>query len=124
MSEWTDELKSDVVAAYKEAKPTPENTMDIVVKLAEDFEKTPNGVRMVLTKEGAYIKKVAAKAAASGGKTGGTRVNKAEAIAALAATISAEGKDADDEILSRLTGKAANYFNEVIKSILSDAATE
>lgn len=119
MSEWTDELKQEVVEAYESRDPTPENTMDIVVELAEEYDKTPNGIRMILTKAEVYVKKVAAKAAAKSG-TGGTRVNKADAIAALGAVIEAEGGDVDDEILSRLTGKAAVYFTGVIKSIVED----
>ena len=120
MSEWTDELKAEVVEAYESRDPTPENTMDIVVELAEEYDKTPNGIRMILTKAEVYVKKVAAKAATKSGATGGTRVNKAEAIAALGAVIEAEGGDVDDEILSRLTGKAAVYFTGVIKSIVED----
>lgn len=122
MSEWTDELKAEVVESYENREPTPENTMDIVIELAEEFDKTPNGIRMILTKAGVYVKKVAAKAAsASGGKTGTPRVNKAEAIDALAAVIEGEGGTADTEILSRLTGKAANYFTGVIKDIVGES---
>lgn len=120
-TEWTDEIKAEVVEAYLGRDPTPENTMEIVVELAEEFDKTPNGVRMILTKAEAYVKKVPAKAAAkSGGATGGTRVNKAEAIAALSAIIEGEGGELDDAILSKLTGKAAVYFAGVIKHIVED----
>ena len=115
-TEWTDELKAEVVAAYLERDPTPETTTDILVELAEEFDKTPNGVRMILTKAEAYVKKLPAKKAAKEG-TGGTRVNKAEAIEALSAIIEAEGGNADEAILSKLTGKAAIYFTEVIKQI-------
>ena len=115
-TEWTDELKAEVVAAYEAYNPTPENTMDIVVELAEEHDKTPNGIRMILTKAEVYIKKTPAKKAAKEG-SGGTRVNKADAIEALSAVIEAEGGEVDEAILSKLTGKAAIYFTGVIKTI-------
>ena len=118
-TEWTDEVKAEVVEAYLGRDPTPENTMEIVVELAEEFDKTPNGVRMILTKAEAYVKKEPAKKAAKAG-TGGTRVNKADAIAALSAVIEGEGGEVDDAILSKLTGKAAVYFTGVIKHIIED----
>jgi len=109
--EWTDELKAEVVAAYEAANPTSENTMEIVKGLAEQFEKTTNGVRMILTKKGVYVKKEVASASSStatGDKP--KRVNKAEAIAELKKVISDAGKDVDDDICDRLTGKAAVYI--------------
>jgi hypothetical protein len=118
-TDWTDELKAEVVAAYEEREPTPENTSDILVELSEEFEKTVNGIRMILTKAGVYVKKTPAKKAAKEG-SGGTRVNKAEAIEALSATIEAEGAEVDEAILSKLTGKAAIYFTSVIKTVTSD----
>ena len=119
MSEWTDELKAEVVAEYEKRDPTPENTMEIVMELAEEHEKTSNGIRMILTKAGVYVKKVPAKKESKAG-TGGTRVNKAEAIAALSAAIEAEGAEVDESILSKLTGKAAVYFTGVVKTIVED----
>ena len=118
-TEWTDEIKAEVVEAYLGRDPTPENTMEIVVELAEEFDKTPNGVRMILTKAEAYVKKEPAKKTAKAG-TGGTRVNKADAIAALSAVIEGEGGEVDEAILSKLTGKAAVYFTGVIKHIVED----
>jgi len=113
--EWTDELKAEVVGAYEAANPTPENTMEIVKQLAEQFEKTSNGVRMVLTREGVYVKKEVAKAStstASGEKT--KRVNKAEAIGTLKKAIEDAGKAVDDDICDRLTGKAAVYITGLL----------
>ena len=64
MSDWTDELKEEVVAAYLEREPTPENTMDIVKELAEEYDgKTPNSIRMILSKAGVYVKKTPAASA-------------------------------------------------------------
>ena len=115
-SEWTEELKAEVVQEYLNQDPTPENTMDIVAEIAENYDKTVNGVRMVLTRAGAYVKKAAS---ASSPKSGGgsKRVNKAEAIDALKDAITSVGQEVDEDIVSRLTGKAAVYFTSVIKAV-------
>jgi len=113
--EWTDELKQEVIGAYEDSSPTPENTMEIVKDLAETYEKTPNGVRMILTKANVYVKKVAASTAKTGTTAkGGTRVNKTEAIATFKKAIEDSGKDVDDDICDRLTGKAAVYLTGLI----------
>lgn len=120
-NEWTDELKQEVIAAYEEREPTPENTMEIVKEVADQFDKTPNGVRMVLTRAGVYVKKtVASGGGKSSGSTGGAkRVNKAEAIDALKAKIAAANQDVDNDICDRLTGKAAIYFTGILENITS-----
>lgn len=114
MSEWTDELKDEVVEMYTKREPTPENTMEIIKELAEEYEKTPNGIRMILTKAGVYVKKEPAKASGEGKATSGTkRVSKDEAHGALREVITAVGGEVDEEIISKLTGKAAMYLAEV-----------
>ena len=86
--------------------------------IAEEFEESPNGVRMVLTKAGVYVKKApATKAASSGGSTGGGRVSKAAAIEALTVALTDAGQEVDEEIVSKLTGKAAMYFAGVIAAV-------
>ena len=114
--DWTDELKQEVIDAYEAADPTPENTMDIVKEIAQKFEKTPNGVRMVLTKGQVYVKKVQATSSTTGTGTASKRVNKAEAIAELKAAITNAGKDVDDDICDRLTGKAAVYISGLLSA--------
>ena len=57
---WTDEKKAEVIEAYESANPTPENSMEIVAEIAEEHNESPNGVRMVLTKAGVYVKKAPA----------------------------------------------------------------
>lgn len=113
--EWTDELKQEAVDAYLKESPTAETSMDIVKNIAEDLEKTANGVRMILVKAGVYVKKETAKASAStseGTKT--TRVNKAEAISTLKKAIETLGKPVDADICDRLTGKAAVYITSLL----------
>ena len=117
---WTDEKKAEVIAAYEAADPTPDNSMEVVKEIAEEFEESPNGVRMILTKAGVYVKKTPAaggSAKASGGSTGGTRVSKAAAIEALTAALNDAGQEVDEEIVGKLTGKAAQYFTTVISAI-------
>jgi len=123
---WTDEKKAEVVAAYEEAEPTAETSVEIVKQIAEDFEESPNGVRMILTKAGVYIKK------AGGSSTGGstedkpasTRVSKAGAQEALAAAILAHTDvEAEDDVVSKLTGKAAVYFKSVLDVAVSKASS-
>jgi len=122
MTQWTEELKKEVIAKYEEAEPTPENSTEIIKEIAEDIEASPNGVRMVLVQAGVYVKK-AETAGSSKTKTstkstgeGGKRVNKESAIADLRAAIEAKGAAVDEDILSKLTGKAAIYLLGVIKS--------
>jgi transposase-like protein len=115
MPEWTDELRKDVVERYLAEKPTPDTSIDIVKSIADDLDATPNGVRSILIKAGEYIKKgnTSSKEESS---TGGTkRVNKAEAQAQLSELIESLGKEADADILSKLTGKAAVYLYETFK---------
>lgn len=114
-SAWTDELKQQVIEAYKDREPTPENSMEIVKELAEEFEKTPNGVRMILSQAEVYVKKEPAKGT-SGTKSGGSkRVSKQDAIDALTAVIEGQGLEVDEDIVSKLTGKAAVYFTDLLK---------
>ena len=112
---WTDESKAHAISLYEEQDPTPETSMEIVKDIAEELDESSNGVRMILTKAGAYIKKTPAKAsAASGGSTGGTRISKAAAIETLTSAITDAGREVDEEILSKLTGKAAVYFTTLL----------
>jgi hypothetical protein len=97
---------------YEEREPTPENSMDIVNEIAEEMGQSPNGVRMVLSKAGVYIKKEPAASASKSKttKSASTRVSKEDAQAQLIAAIEAAGKEVDSDIISKLTGKAAVYF--------------
>lgn len=117
MSEWTDELKELVIEMYEADSPTPETSVQIVKKIATEIEKTPNGVRMILSKANVYVSKAkTAITASSDTDEKPKRVSKADAIAELSALIT-QHCEVDGEILSKLTGKAAVYFSGVIKSI-------
>lgn len=122
---WTDEKKELVVAQYVEIMENQFDTdeqrasasMEVVTQLAEEHGETPNGTRMILSRAGVYIKKAptAKSSTPSAGSGGGKRINKAEAIQALRNSIAAiDPALVQDEILDKLTGKAAAYFVEVI----------
>ena len=113
---WSDEKKAEVVAAYTAKNPTPENSMEIVKELAEEFEESPNGVRVILSKAEVYVKKEA-PAKAAGAATSGTRVSKAAAAEALVAALADAGQEADMDIIDKLTGKASQYFTTVVTAI-------
>ena len=113
---WTDEKKAEVIEAYEAQNPTPENSMEIVKMIAEELGESPNGVRMILTKAGVYVKKTPA-VKSSGGGTGGGRVNVAAAQEQLTAAISDMGKEPDAAIIGKLTGKAAVYFATLINEL-------
>ena len=116
---WTEEDKQSAIAAYKAGNPTPENSTEIIKEIAEEMEQSANGVRMVLVQAGVYVKKEASTSTAKTGtgasKTAGApRVSKESQIADLRALIEAKGAEVDDEILTKLTGKAAAYFAKVL----------
>jgi hypothetical protein len=110
---WTDEAKAAVIQEYVDANPTPENSMEVVKEIAEAHDQSPNGVRMILTKAGVYVKKTASTPA-EGEKPASTRVSKQGAQEALTAAIVAAGKTADEDIISKMTGKAAQYFTSLL----------
>jgi transposase-like protein len=121
--QWTPELKAQVIEKYLAQNPTGETSTEIIKEIAEELEASPNGVRMVLVQSGDYVKKDAGAGATTttkaGAKTaeGGTkRVSKESSITALKEAIKAKGAEVDDEILDKLTGKAAIYFTKVLST--------
>ena len=117
---WTDESKAQAVSMYEAGEPTPETSMEIVKYIADELDESPNGVRMILTKAGVYVKKTpAAKSSggATGGGAGGTRVSKAAAAEALIAALGDAGQPVDEEIIAKLTGKASQYFTSILVAI-------
>ncbi len=117
---WDDAKKAKAVELYQEREPTPENSMEIVAEIADEMGETVNGVRMILSKANVYIKKDPAKASTSSKTStsgGTTRVSKEDAHNALTAAIEASGQSADSEIITKMTGKAAQYFTGLFTAI-------
>ena len=115
---WTDEDKQNAIETYTGGNPTPENSTELIKQIAEDMSQSANGVRMVLVQAGVYVKKEASaspsktKTTATGDKA--PRVSKESSIAELRAALVDANKPVDDDILSKLTGKAAVYFLSVL----------
>ena len=111
---WTDEKKEQAIEMYREQEPTPETSMEIVKEIADELGESPNGVRMILTKAGVYVKKTPATGNGGGTSSGGTRVSKQAAQEAPTAAITDKGLSVDEDIISKLTGKAAQYFTGLL----------
>lgn len=120
MASWTDETRAQAVKLYKAANPTPETSTEIIKEVAEEMEMTSNGVRMVLVQLGVYVKKDPNAASKSTKEGGGTRVSKESQINALKAVMKDNGLPVDEEILDKLTGKAATYFVTVLTQAVAE----
>ena len=115
---WTDESKAEAVEMYTASEPTPETSMEVVKEIADELGESPNGVRMILTRAGVYVKKTPASGgSAKSGSTGGGRVSKADAQQALSDALSDAGMEVDDSIISKLTGKAAVYITGIVQKL-------
>ena len=115
---WDDDKKAQAVSMYEEQDPTPETSMEIVKDIADELDESPNGVRMILTKAGVYVKK--SPATNGGGNStggGGGRVSKQAMQEELIAAISDAGQAVDNDIIDKLSGKAAQYLAGVIAAI-------
>ncbi len=114
---WTDEKKQEAIDMYVAEEATPDNSMEIVKDIAEQLEESPNGVRMILTKAGVYVRKTPAPRSGGSSSGGGGRVSVADAQAAVTSAIGDAGQEVDAAIIGKLTGKAANYFANIINNI-------
>lgn len=124
---WTDDKKAQVIAKYVEIMNTEYKTdaeraaasVEVVKELASDFGESANGVRMILTKANVYIKKGAGESSsATKSTTTATKASKADSAQALKNAIAAiDPALVDDEIISKLTGKAAQYFTTILLKV-------
>lgn len=125
---WTDQKRAEVIAEYTQIMTEQftddteraANSIEVVKQLATKHGESANGVRMILQKAEVYIKKEATtstRAVKTGetGEAGAKRINKVEAIQDLKNAISAiDPQLLDDDILDKLTGKAAAYFASLL----------
>lgn len=123
---WTDDKKAQVIAKYTEIMNTEYKTdaeraaasVEVVKELASDFNESANGVRMILTKANVYIKKGAGETSGATKTTTATKASKADSAQALKNAIAAiDPALVDDEIISKLTGKAAQYFTTILLKV-------
>lgn len=111
---WTEELKATVIAQYVAAEPTADTSIEILKEIAEEHEVSPNGVRMILVKAKVYVAKT--PAASSATASGGTkRVSKGDILQELTDLIKEKGKEVDEEIINKMTGKMGTYIIELLK---------
>ena len=116
---WDDAKKAEAVDLYSSQEPTPETSMEIVKDVADSLGESPNGVRMILTRAGVYVKKspTRSSSSSSSNSTGGGRVSKADAQNTLKDAIQDAGQEVDMSIIDKLTGKAAVYITGIINAI-------
>ena len=90
---WTDEKREQAVEMYTKANPTPETSMESIKEIAEELQESPNGVRAIISKAGAYVKSTPAgkTAGATSKAAAGTRVSKAATHEALTAELTELG---------------------------------
>ena len=106
---WTDESKAEAVELYTTEDPTPETSMEIVKTIADTLGESPNGVRMILTKAGVYVKK--APATSSAKSNGGGRVSKADSQQTLKDALSDAGQDIDGDIIDLSNSPISGRIN-------------
>lgn len=112
---WDDAKRNKAVELYEAQEPTPTNSVEIVAQIAEELDETVNSVRMLLIQKGVYIKKEAKAGTAAGSSGSKTpRVSKEDSQNSLKDAIEAKGLEADMDIISKLTGKAAVYFTGIL----------
>ena len=89
--------------------------------MAEEFEESPNKIRIMLHTAGVLKENeipAASKTAIKNLKTKAEstpRFLKEDAIAALVAAIETKDLTVDEDIVNKLTGKAAVYFTSLLK---------
>ena len=112
---WDDAKKAEAVDLYSGQEPTPETSMELVKDIADSLGESPNGVRMILTRAGVYVKKSPTRSSSSSNSTG--RVSKVDAQNTLKDAIQDAGQEVDMSIIDKLTGKAAVYITGIINAI-------
>lgn len=115
---WTDDKRDEAKELYLAANPTPETSVEIVKEIADELGENVNGVRMILSKAGVYIRKSTSVSDAPS-KSKSTRVSKDAAHEGLRNAITDVGQVPDEEIITKLTGKAAIYLTTVINSTIA-----
>jgi hypothetical protein len=118
MADWTDESRAALIKAYLAEDPTPETSPEILDSLVEDFDCTVNGARIILSRAKVYVGKAKATTKTAAGSSE-KKESKADSLARLTSAIEAQGIEADNTIISKLTGKAAAYFADTFEKALA-----
>lgn len=126
MAMLSDEVKQEVIMEYKsrmseyEESQRPVHTLEVVKELAAEYDSTPNGIRMLLQKEGVYIKK--STTASTSASSAPKRMSKEAAHQALKDAISATGQVPNEEVITKLSGVAAQYLTTVVINAMAVGA--
>jgi uncharacterized membrane-anchored protein len=109
--------EQNIVELYESQQPTGKNTYECVKEVAYITKLSPNYIRRVLQEAGVYVVKEKPKETKVE-ETKKKRLSKAEAHQMLINVVSDAGSEIDEEIVSKMTGKAAAYFAELILELL------
>ena len=123
-SQWTDEAKQEISEAYLEASPTPENTTEIIAELSEEYDRPVNSIRAMLVKAEVYVSKTKNTPAASASGDKPARKSKQDSLDELTALLETNSIGVEPDIISKLTGKAAEYFAGAFKQALKNSVEE
>lgn len=118
-NKWTDELKEQVIAQYEEGEPTADNTISLLEDLVKETGFTLNGIRMILIKAGVYVKVKEAKAGTEKGDKP-KRKSKQDSIDELTKSLEDNDIEVDESVVSKLTGKAAEFFTGVVTTLTQE----
>lgn len=108
-----DEQRDELVSAYLDNLPTPETNAEIITQLGEDFNMSPNKVKVILTQEGVFVKKEISDITASSSKA--KRVSKSAVVQELKEILEQQEKPIDEELIGKMTGKAIAYIITLLK---------
>lgn len=114
IADWNNEtFTNELIKAYQDMQPTPESNSSILEALGNANDISPNSIRVFLTKKGVYVK-AEQPSADKPIATGSKRIPKEATITKLKGLIVAKGKEVDETVIDKLTGKAALYFIDLL----------
>lgn len=116
-TKWDDEeFKNLIKEAYLSSEPTAKTSPEILKDLGMEYEVSPNSIRTFLTKEGVYVsaKKEPSETETDTKATGTKRIPKEVSLKKLRDLIASKNKEVDEAIVGKMTGKAAEYFIDIL----------
>lgn len=111
---YTDEFKEEIKRKYLESDPTANNTVELCKSLADEHGVSANVIRQLLVNAEVYISQGQITASK---KSTSTKLDKSKMQDSIQTVIEGLGEKADLDIISKLTGKAANYLSSVMSKL-------
>ncbi len=111
---YTEEFKEEIKKKYLESDPTANNTVELCKSLADEHGVSANVIRQLLVGAEVYISQ---GQVTSSKKTTSTKLDKSKMQDSIQSVIEALGEKVDQDIISKLTGKAANYLSSVMSKL-------